>query len=186
MAAPIPWAETSYPYGQQLKRNHKMRQLLTLCFLLCTLLNNAQQDYGTPTTEPLPKKLSELRVAIEVHNFPLHIDAVKISDRYYWKHTTSILCRESEITIIEYGAYLFYNGKWNLRKSYPLKELNKNFGTKKQQLLQAQPYTWINNWRSDSKLYAGWAMWYFIGVTPAGEKVCGYQKIETTNILLNP
>lgn len=146
---------------------------------------HAQRDFGTPVNDELPQKLKELRIAIEVTNFPKQIDPVQIKDTYYWKHNTAILCKESEIQIIEYGAYLFYNDQWNLRKSYPLKEFNKSFGTKKQVIKQAQPYTWVNNWRVDTNLYAGWAMWYFIGVTKDGEKICGYQKIETTDKLLN-
>ena len=56
---------------------------------------------------------------------------------------------------------------------------------KKQQLKLGQPYTWRNNWRTDAKLFGGWSMWYFIGITSSGEKICGYQKINTTNNLLN-
>jgi len=163
-----------------------MKTIVTLLCAFTTILSYAQVNYGTPTNEPLPKKLQGLRKAILVNNFPSTIDPVKIDKRYYWKHTTSILCKESEVVIEEYGAYLFYNEKWNLRKSKPLKELHKDFGTSKGIILQAEPYTWTQNWRTDENLYAGWAMWYFIGTTTNGEKVCGYQKIETTANLLNP
>jgi len=60
-----------------------------------------------------------------------------------------------------------------------------DFKTKKQVMKQTQPYTWTNNWRTDDTLFGGWAMWYFIGITKDGETVCGYEKIETTNHLLN-
>ncbi|WP_027394938.1 hypothetical protein [Aquimarina latercula] len=162
-----------------------MRIIIVL--LIASTLNSltAQIQYGTPINEELPDKLKTLRKAIEVNNFPKKIDAIKIDNRFYWKHNTAILCKENEIKIIEYGAYLFYNNTWNLRKSYPLKELNKNFGTKKEVMKQSQPYTWTKNWRTDSSLFGGWAMWYFIGITKDGETVCGYQKIETTNKLLN-
>ncbi len=166
-----------------------MKTLSLILFMATSLMSCAQDEkivYGTPTNEPLPEKLQQLRKVIVVKNFPKNIDPIQIKDRYYWKHNTVIFCKESEITITEFGAYLFYNGKWNLRKSYPLKELDKNFGTKRQKMAQAQPYTWTNNWRSDSNLYAGWAMWYFIGKTQTGELVCGYEKIETTNKLINP
>ncbi|WP_299898209.1 hypothetical protein [uncultured Aquimarina sp.] len=162
-----------------------MKKVILLCVVMYTFLLTAQTKYGTPINDKLPEKLSSLRRAISVKNFPKSIDAIKIDDRYYWKHNTAILCKESEITIIEYGAYLFYNDTWNLRKSYPLKELNKNFKTKKQVMKQSQPYTWANNWRTDDTLFGGWAMWYFIGITEDGETVCGYEKIETTDKLLN-
>ncbi|WP_299183070.1 hypothetical protein [uncultured Aquimarina sp.] len=160
---------------------------IIIALLIASTLNSltAQIQYGTPINEELPDKLKALRKAIEVNNFPKKIDAIKIDNRFYWKHNTAILCKESEIKIIEYGAYLFYNNTWNLRKSYPLKELNKNFGTKKELMKQSQPYTWTKNWRTDSSLFGGWAMWYFIGITEDGETVCGYEKIETTNKILN-
>lgn len=162
-----------------------MKTIILIITIITANLISAQTKYGIPINEELPDKLKKIRRAIEVNNFPKNIDAIKIENRYYWKHNTAILCKESEIKIIEYGAYLFYNNQWNLRKSYPIKELNKNFGTKKEILQRSQPYTWINNWRSDNSLFGGWAMWYFIGVTTKGETVCGYQKIQTTDKLLN-
>lgn len=163
-----------------------MKKLFFIVFVINTTFLIAQRNYGTPIDGQIPDKLNSFRRAIEVNNFPKSIDAIKIDNTYYWKHTTSILCRESEIKIVEYGAYLYYNNQWNLRKSYPLKEFNKNFGSEKEIINQAQPYTWKNNWRTDTKLYSGWAMWYFIGITSSGERVCGYEKIETTDHLLNP
>lgn len=163
-----------------------MKTYLTICLLLATFTMYGQRDWTGPTgNESLPKKLKNIRNVIEVANFPKENDPIQIDDRYYWKHATSILCKESAITITEYGAYLFYDGKWNHRKSYPLKELDKTFGTKKQQLKQGEPYTWTDNWRTDSNLYAGWAMWYFIGKTATGETVCGYGTLHTTDNLLN-
>ncbi|NER18187.1 hypothetical protein [Spongiivirga citrea] len=158
--------------------------LITAMFLGCTL--NAQRDWSGPTGgEPLPKKLQGLERNIDVIHFPKQNDPIKIDNAYYWKHMTSILCKQSDIIITEYGAYLFYNGKWNLRKSYPLKELDKTFGTKKQKMKQAEPYTWAKNWRVDTNLFGGWAMWYFIGTDSNGKAVCGYETINTTNNLLN-
>lgn len=162
----------------------------TLLFIVLGALTisplTAQVDYGTPPEGLIPEKLKDLPRLIEVQHFPKINDPVKIKDTYYWKHATAIMSKESEIEIIEYGAYLYYNNTWNLRKSYALKELDKNFGTKKQKLLLGQPYTWNDNWRVDNRLFGGWALWYFIGKTPNGTLVCGYQTIHTTSNLLQP
>lgn len=162
-----------------------MKTTLTLIITLLFQFTYSQVDYGTPTNEPLPEKLQNLRPIIEVHHFPKEVHPIKIKNEYYWKHNTAILCLESDIIIIEYGAYIFYNDTWNLRKSYPLKELDSSFGTKNQLVLQAQPYTYTNNWRSGTQLFGGWALWYFIGKTSKGETVCGFEKINTTDKLLN-
>jgi len=162
-----------------------MKNYITLLILVFTISGiQSQVNYGTPSKNDIPNKLKNLPKKIVVSNYPKEIDPIKIKGRYYWKHNTLIFYRESNITITEFGAYVYYNDKWNLRKSYPLKDLNKNFGTKKQKLLQAQPYTWNNNWRTDSRLFGGWAMWYFIGITENGEKICGYEMINTTNNLI--
>lgn len=163
-----------------------MKQLLTLCLCLCTIASaSAQVDYGTPPQEAIPAKLKNIRIAIDVLHFPKKTDAIKIKDLYYWKHITSILCTESEVTITEFGAYIFYNDQWNLRQTYPIQDLDDVFDTKQQRMLQAQPYTWTNNYRSGDTLFAGWALWYFIGETPSGESICGYETIYTSDVLLN-
>lgn len=162
-----------------------MKALLTITLLCCSSFIIAQLNYGTPKEGELPKKLQELEKGIEVINYPKKIDPILIEGTYYWKHNTTIFHKGSELKVIEYGAYVYYNNQWNLRKSYELKSLDKTFGTKKQLMQQAQPYTWANNWRTDSNLYGGWAMWYIIGVSPQGKKICGYEKIHTTANLIN-
>jgi len=144
-----------------------------------------QINYSTPPENVIPEKLQNLPRIIEVQQFPKINDPIKIKDTYYWKHATSVLCKTDEITLIEYGAYLYYNNQWNLRRSYPLKELKKTFGITNEKMLQGHPYTWANNWRTDQRLFGGWALWYFIGRTSDGKTVCGYETIHTTDNLLN-
>lgn len=157
--------------------------LFILISAQCSLV--AQVNYGTPPADLVPEKLEGIRQAIEVIHFPKINDPVKIDDKYYWKHITSIVSKEDDLKIVEFGAYLYYNDQWNLRRSYPLKELDKYFGTKKQELEQGQPYTWPQNWRVDNSLFGGWALWYFIGENKEGERVFGYATIHTTDNLLN-
>jgi len=163
-----------------------MKQHVTfLVVLSCYITSFAQVNYGTPTNEPLPDKLQGLERIIEVSHFPKKVDPIKKGDTYYWMHNTALLCAEKELTIIEFGAYIFYNDTWNLRQSYPLKSLDKNFGTKNQIIAKGQPYTWSDNWRTGDTNFGGWALWFFIGKTSDGQTVCGYETIETTNNLLN-
>lgn len=162
-----------------------MRARLFLITALLSLGGYSQSNYGTPPEGLIPDKLKDLPRSIEVKHFPEVNDPVKIDDTYYWKHATAVLSKENPVEILEYGAYLYYNNQWNLRRSYPLKEL-KSFGIKDQKMLQAHPYVWTENWRVGDDLFGGWAMWYFIGQTPEGKKVCGYGKIHTTDKLLNP
>jgi len=168
-----------------MQRSTLKTHALLVLFSLFGFVANAQIAYGTPPVELLPEKLKGLRNVIEVAHFPKECHPIKIDDLYYWKHTTSILSKESEIEIVDYGAYIYYNDQWNLRRSYPLNELDTTFGTQNQKMNQAEPYTWPKNYRVGDALFGGWALWYFIGTTPNGETVCGYETINTTNTILN-
>lgn len=161
-------------------------KFLAFIVTLVSLQLTAQVNYGTPPEGLIPDKLQGLPRAITVTHFPEVNDPVEIDNTYYWKHSTAVLAKESPVKIIEYGAYLYYNDQWNLRRSYPLNELKESFGIKKQQMLQGHPYVWVENWRVGDQLFGGWALWYFLGETPDGETVCGYGRIHTTDNLLNP
>jgi len=158
-------------------------KLIYFCLLVSSSVFS-QIQYGTPSKDAIPEKLKNYKKAIEVIHFPKENDPLKIKNTYYWKHATAILCKESNITITEFGAYLYYNNKWHLRKSYNLKDLDKNFGTKKQKLKQGEPYVWAKNWRTANQLFGGWALWYFIGTTENGTTICGYEMINTTANLI--
>ncbi len=158
---------------------------IAIILLFLSQLSLSQVTYTTPEDGVLPEKIEHLKVGIEVIHFPKENDPIKIKDKYYWKHATAILSKNSDVTITEFGAYLYYNDQWNLRKSYDLKDLDKNFGTHKQVLKQGEPYVWAKNWRVDKTLFGGWALWYFIGINEDGHTVCGYATIHTTSNLLN-
>ena len=162
-----------------------MRPIPIILTMLTPALIAAQVNYGTPPEGEIPDALKNIPKGIEVMHFPKINDPVKIKDTYYWKHATGILSKNDTLTVTEFGAYLYYNDQWNLRKTYRLKELDQFFGTKKQVLPQGQPQVWTKNWRVGNQLYGGWALWYFIGKDSSGKTVCGYATIHTTDNLLN-
>ena len=159
--------------------------IFSLCiFIHISLLG---QNYQTPRESDLPQKLDTLDRLITVTHFPTKVHPIEDDQKkglYYWKHNTAIYCETDQVVIEEFGAYIYYNGQWNLRVSFPAKELDKLFGTKKAMLKQAQPYTYVQNWRYATEVSGGWAMWYFIGKTRDGKRICGYQPLETTDTIL--
>jgi hypothetical protein len=42
-----------------------------------------------------------------------------------------------------------------------------------------EPYTFVQNWRRDTRLYGGWALWYFIGEDDRGRPIVGYKALWT-------
>ena len=141
----------------------------------------------TPLDAPLPDKFEGLTNALEVNHFPTTVYASEDADeksKYLWKHTTSVMSNQSNIQIIECGAYIFYNNQWNLRVDMSIKDFSKLFDCKKGKMKKGQPYTFKDNWRHDNRLIGGWAMWYFIGINEAGEKVFGIGKLETVGKMI--
>ncbi len=159
-----------------------MRPLLFLfCHFSC-LLCVAQ----TPLDAPLPNRFDGLQPYLQINHFPTPVYATTDKDvkaQYQWKHTTSVLSPAQNIQIDACGAYIFYNKQWNLRVNYDTKQCAKLFDCKKGKMKKGQPYTFKDNWRTDNRLYGGWAMWYFIGTSETGEKVYGVGKLDTVGEL---
>ncbi len=155
-----------------------------LLLLLCCSTLSAQIKYGTPKADDLPEELLQYPREIEVTHFPEEVHPIQIGSDYYWKHNTALLSPKEEVEIIEFGAYVYYNDQWNLRKKYPIKDFDKLFGAKKRNLLAAQPYTWNDNWRVGPNLFDGWALWYFKAKTASGKIIIGYQSLYTSDQLI--
>jgi len=156
--------------------------LLLLCFW-GTIYLTAQ---SAAEKAPLPEKLAELRQGLQVEHFPNPVLASTDPDEpgtYFWKHNSTLFSPTEDATIVEGGAYLYYNDQWNLRVSMSAKEFSKLYGVQKGKMKAGQPYTFVDNWRRDSRLYGGWAMWYVIAELPSGERVCGYGKLDTVGEL---
>ena len=160
-----------------------MKQLF--CILFCIIYISAISQ--TPQHAPLPEKFENLHRGLILNHFPSPVyassDPSQQEYQYFWKHTTSVLSTDSDIEIIECGAYIFYNQQWNLRVTYSPKDFADLFDCPNAVIKQGQPYTFKDNWRTDNRLAGGWAMWYVIGKNKEGNKVLGYEKLETVGAL---
>lgn len=159
-----------------------MWRILTVHLVLLILCSNGLEAQTTDELNGLPDKFEGLREAITVSHFPSPVKASLDPDEpgtYFWKHTTSLLSPDSDIEIIEGGAYIFYSGQWNLRVAMKPKEFSKYFDIHKSTMKAGQPYTFKDNWRRDSQLRGGWAMWYVIGTDETGTKVFGRAILDT-------
>jgi hypothetical protein len=160
-----------------------MKYLLTsfwiFLFGVCTMAQNIWQA-------PFPSKFDGLDSVIWVEHFPSPVYASTDPDEgnnYIWKHNSSIMSPVVDLQVEEGGAYIFYNDMWNLRVSYSAKEFSNLFHIPKGRMKAGQVYTFPDNWRYDSSLIGGWAMWYVIGQTPDGKRVYGVGKLDTVGAL---
>lgn len=154
----------------------------TLFFITISILSRGQD----PLTAPLPSKFDGLEKAIIVDHFPSPVYASvdeNEPETFFWKHNTSFMSTSDDITILEGGAYIYYNNQWNLRITYSAKELSALFDIGNKTIKAGQPYTFVDNWRRDSQLRGGWAMWYVIGLSADKRIIYGIGLIDTVGQL---
>lgn len=63
------------------------------------------------------------------------------------------------------------------------KEFCKLYDIKNRIMKAGQPYTFKDNWRTQSTLFGGWAMCYVIGIDEKGNKVFGIGMLDTVGSL---
>lgn len=159
----------------------------TLLLILLSFLGHSILAQSiSPTSAPLPDKFDDLEALVEMTHFPSPVMASTDCDEpgtYFWKHTSTVFSPNENLTVLEGGAYIYYNDQWNLRVAMPAKEFSKHFNIPKGEMKAGQPYTFVDNWRRDASLRGGWAMWYIIAETASGEKVYGVGKLDTVGSL---
>ncbi len=162
-----------------------MKRIIIIFQLFLSILSFAQ----SPADAPLPEKFSGMEPRVLINHFPATVYASEDPDskdfKYFWKHNTAVLASQSNVEVIECGAYIFYNNQWNLRVSYDTKTFTKLFNCPEGKMKHGQPYTFSDNWRTDNRLFGGWAMWYIIGTDEFGQQVYGVGKLETVGTLYN-
>ena len=159
-------------------------QFLSIVFLFIASFGLAQEI----PEAPLPAKFLNLNEALVLNHFPKVVHPVagegKESFAWYWKHNTAVLAPE-RCQVLEAGAYIFIGHQWTLRTSFTPKEFSRLFACPDGKLSPGQPYTFMENWRTDHQLRAGWAAWYVLATNAQGDTLFGWQPIYTSNQPLN-
>jgi hypothetical protein len=131
---------------------------------------------------PLPEILAGAGDLLQVSHYPDPVKASRDADEpgtWFWKHTTTVFSPDQNIRIRECGAYIFYNEQWNLRAKFNSKQFADWFNCPEGKMKAGEPYTFVQNWRRDTRLYGGWALWYFIGEDDRGKPIVGYKALWT-------
>ncbi len=130
---------------------------------------------------PLPSEFDGMEPSIVIYSTP-NPDYAEFEDEteemLVWKHSTVIKATE-KIKIKETGAYLLNNGTWWKRAAFKSKATKKMFGTRKLKLQAGDSIVFKENWRFGAFTDTGWNFWYVKGVNEKGEKVFGYEILET-------
>lgn len=160
--------------------------ILGIIFLI--LLNCALR---IPKDVQLPEKLKNITTGIEVTHSKNNVYAIpnkKDIDKYgkyKWHYETTVSATNENLTIVEFGAYVWSGNKWVFNTIYnrPFnkEEFSKWYSCENAFIEKGQSFTDHNNWGKGDILDGkkSKTLWYFIGVNKSGEKFKGIAEIVT-------
>lgn len=132
----------------------------------------------------MPAILSSAPRTLNVSHFPEVVHPTIDPNQegtYFWKHTTTVIAKKSDVQIKKCGAYVYYNNQWNLRAEFDKKQFSAWFNCPDALMEKGEAYTFPENWRMGEDIYAGWALWYFLGEDKNGDEVIGYEMLYTSD-----
>jgi len=160
--------------------------ILMVLSILFLMITQVQAQYDAVFEIELPDKfkgMEEIELIYSNPN-PNFAELVPNSDQVAWKHRTTIKA-PVELTILEMGAYLLYNGEWMLRMSAPPKKIKELFAIKSLHLAAGDSCVFLDNNRYDSYTQTGWNFWYAIAQDAKGTRYFGYEILETKGITIH-
>jgi hypothetical protein len=103
--------------------------------------------------------------------------------KYTWWYKTTVSAIDGDVTIVEFGAFVWEDGKWATGatftgKPYTGEEFAEWYKCPKALLKKGESYSDPTNWSTAPELRAGKTRWYFIGVDAKGKRVKGEAVIE--------
>ncbi|MCI0741528.1 MAG: hypothetical protein L0Y72_21040 [Gemmataceae bacterium] len=104
--------------------------------------------------------------------------------KYTWWYKTTVSATNGDVTIVEFGGFLWKDGKWVndgrtlTGKPYAAAEFADWYKCPKALLKKGESYSDSTNWSSDAELRAWKTRWYFVGIDAKGKKVKGEAVID--------
>jgi hypothetical protein len=157
------------------------------CLLAATLKGSRMSGADEPKSIT-PEELDKLPESIAVVHEPRVALATLTGKserraKYTWLYKTTVAATEGDVTIVEFGAFAWKEGKWVngatfTGKPYAAEEFAEWYKCPKALLKKGVPVSDPTNWSSDPELRAGKMRWYFVGVDAKGTRVKGEGVIE--------
>ncbi|MBC7641184.1 MAG: hypothetical protein H7174_02410, partial [Flavobacterium sp.] len=116
---------------------------IIILFIFCS-------GFKTFQIEPnrlLPEKLRRIDYGMIGNHFPNPTYASFEDGMYVWKHNTTVKSLIEDLTIVEYGSYVYTDKGWYLRVSYDNKMFAKTYNCKNGILKKGKIYTDPSSWR---------------------------------------
>lgn len=152
---------------------------LGILFILCSGFNSNHKNQQSEPNRLLPEKLRNIDYGIIGTHFPNPTYATFEDGMYVWKHDTSVKSMTEDLTIVEYGSYVYTDNGWYLRVTYDNKMFAETYNCKGGILKKGKTYTDPTSWRRSEALISGDAMWFYIAKNKAGKLFKGTALVET-------
>ena len=156
--------------------------LLGLCLPLATPIPAA--DDPKPITID---ELDKLSVGLKVVHVPNPASATETGkserrSKYTWWFKTTVTSTGQEVKILEFGAYVWHEGKWVFAnfsgKPFSPRDFAEWYSCPDGVIKQGNAYSDPTNWGSAPELAARKTRWYYIGIDGKGRRVKGEAVME--------
>lgn len=164
-----------------------IRPLAAACLLTLAPVGSPAPGAGDPQFLT-PEQLDKLPEGIKVVHEPATALATLTGKserraKYTWWHKTTVSSLGGDVTVVEFGAFMWQDGKWVgggsfTGKPYTAAEFAEWYQCPKAVLKKGEAYTDPTNWSTDAELRAGKVRWYFVGTDAKGKRVKGEAVIE--------
>jgi hypothetical protein len=158
--------------------------LLLGVLVCCTGQARDQAGAAKPTAFDA---LKQLPVGLKVVHTPNPVRASlsaasQVRKKYTWWYETAVTATDADVTIVEFGSYVWQNDRWAFSnfsgKPFSAKEFAEWYACPGALIKKGASCADQTNWGSAAELVSGKALWYFIGVDNEGRRVKGEAVIE--------
>ncbi|MCE9567134.1 MAG: hypothetical protein K8U57_34460 [Planctomycetes bacterium] len=167
-----------------------MRNAIALMMLVCQLAPSSGTTRHADADEPKSitlEELDKLPTGIKVTHEPKVALATLTGKserrlKYTWWYKTTVMATDPDLTIVEFGGFVWQDGKWVVRsinsKPFTGEDFAEWYKCPKAVLKKGEAYSDPTNWSTAPELMAGKTRWYFIGVDGKGKRFKGEAVIE--------
>lgn len=163
-----------------------MKHFFIALFIFSGLKVYGQEGDWTNKKRVLPDVLRKVPEAIFIQhdpnpNYPEESTPEDKSEyKYVWRHATSALSPNLQLTVKFAGSYIWYSEEgWKKNVFYNKKQFAKKFNCPKGILEKGVKYTFEKNYRYGDQPYGGDALWYVIAEDENGNIYKGMSILET-------
>jgi hypothetical protein len=158
--------------------------MLLLAVAICVSCSSIKTPDAS-TSSGKPPELGGIAVGLRVEHTPNPVPAV-LGDRsglkYTWVHRTTVTALHDDVTITEFGAFVWHNGQWVFSTIYDrpfnTKEFAEWYSCPAARIAKGRSFSDPHNYTGGPVLLASKTKWYFIGRNSKGQQVKGEAVVE--------